>query len=346
MSDAFIQHLIDRTIGTTTTTPITIRHALRPDMLWRPYSQQSDEISMLDEHQDMTNSSNNNKETKNKNKDEPDAEDIIPHQDGMNNNNNDNDNDYENTDQTKNNGIKIDSRREIPKPEPHKLDNATGKRENSFHIPFSSMPKRGGRQEKQGDSQTDSNRQEHFLSHTKGSEVDSGLSGKIPFVGGHDSQRADKDGDIEQNPSELHLNDNKLLEGARTSHRRSSGGEGTISSSTDTSEKRNTKSLPTKEKQIDDRSNTEAERGSSYEMSIKGGTRPQSLQPSNPLPKQKTRPTPEANSDTSVTISIGRIEVKAVSSHMQQQQQTSLAPKKGFGLSLQEYIKLRDEGQL
>ena len=84
----------------------------------------------------------------------------------------------------------------------------------------------------------------------------------------------------------------------------------------------------------------------SFELNMKGSTRLEPIQSSRSV-KQKTRPMGRAINDTTVTISIGRIEVKAISSHAQQQEQPpTMGLKKRTGLSLQEYLKLRDDGQL
>ena len=66
-SDAFIQHMIDRTSGSNPI--ISVRHALRPDVLWRSYSQQDNELpAMEQELGDIKNNDNNNGRNDTKNK--------------------------------------------------------------------------------------------------------------------------------------------------------------------------------------------------------------------------------------------------------------------------------------
>jgi hypothetical protein len=255
-----------------------------------------------------------------------------------------NDSDPEDAEQSKKGDGQINSPHQMLKGGPGKADNITRRRVNKLYPSFSAMPKSIGIQDKMVESQTDNISSDSFLANSNGPERDSDEAKRIPSRAGGEAQRANNDNNNNVTQNESHLRDeNQELPGdAKESQKRSLEGD-IVSPSTNIFNKKNVQPLPINNIQGDNAQKASARAAlSSSERNMKGGTRPQSLQSSHSA-KQESQSISKANNDTSVTISIGRIEVKAISSQVHQ---PSLAPKKALGLSLQEYIKLRDEGQL
>lgn len=231
---------------------------------------------------------------------------------------------------------------------PHGVPNAVSKmdpdvteKENKYS-PFSSIPKSTGRQDKKDESETDTPRAERFLAEVDRPRVDSGQVKKALTV---EHSNAPVANNVVRNAPHIPLTQDELEKSEITMHKRPLAD---ISPSVNRFDKKKKKPRFVEGGHSENPPEIAAAASSktipvSPEKNMKGGTRPETFE-SSPSGKQESRPLTKNNNNATVTISIGRIEIKAISSQVQQP--PSIAQKRAPGLSLQDYIKLRDDGQL